>query len=111
MEPGARAVVALSTAGSRAEAERLARALVGERLAACVNLVAPLVSIYRWKGAVEQAEEVLLVIKTRRSLIRRLGARIRELHGYQVPELVALPIVAGAPSYLEWLIAETTPRP
>ncbi len=107
---GRDAVVALSTAGSRGEAERIATALVDERLAACVNLVAPLTSIYRWQGAVERAEETLLVIKTRRALVPRLGARVQELHSYDVPELVVLPIVAGAASYLAWLLGETRPE-
>jgi periplasmic divalent cation tolerance protein len=103
-------VVALSTAGSREEAERIATALVDERLAACVNLVAPLTSIYRWKGAVEHAEEVLLVIKTRRAVVSRLTARLAALHSYDVPELIVLPIVAGATPYLDWLRAETDAR-
>lgn len=101
------AVVVLSTAGSQEEAERLARALVEERLAACVNLVAPLTSIYRWQGTIERASEVLLVIKTRRALATRLIARLRALHSYDVPEAVVLPITAGARPYLEWLRAET----
>ncbi len=104
-----RAVVVLSTAGSTDEAERIATALVGERLAACVNLVAPLTSIYRWQGAIERASEVLLVIKTRRALATRLTARLQELHSYDVPEAIVLPIAAGAPAYLAWLLAETAP--
>ena len=109
--PATGAVVAFTTAGSRDEAERLAQALVAERLAACVNLVAPISSIYHWRGAVERGEEVLLVIKTRRGLVRRLGARLGELHSYEVPELVVLPIVDGAESYLAWLMAETRATP
>ncbi len=104
-----RAVVVLSTAGSQEEAERIATALVGERLAACVNLVAPLTSIYRWRGAVERAAEVLLVIKTRRALVQRLIARVAELHSYDVPEAIVLPIEAGARPYLAWLLGETSP--
>jgi periplasmic divalent cation tolerance protein len=103
------AVVVLSTAGSQDEAERIANALVGERLAACVNLVAPLTSIYRWHGAVERVTEVLLVIKTRKRLVAALVARLGELHSYDVPEAIVLPIVAGARSYLAWLMGETTP--
>ncbi len=101
------AVVAFTTAGSRDEAERVAHALVAERLAACVNLVAPITSIYQWRGAVERGEEVLLIIKTRRVLVRDLGSRLRELHSYEVPELIVLPIVDGAKSYLGWLLDET----
>jgi periplasmic divalent cation tolerance protein len=105
------ATVVLSTAGTRAEAERLAAALVEERLAACVNLVAPLTSIYRWRGRVERAREVLLVIKTRRALVPRLSARVRDLHSYDVPEVIAVPVVAGAAPYLAWLSAEASAAP
>lgn len=105
------AVVVLSTAGSRDEAERLATALVDERLAACVNLVEPLTSIYRWQGKVERASEVLMVIKTRRARAARLVARLRALHSYDVPEAIVLPIVAGAAPYLRWVMAETAPEP
>ena len=103
------AVVVLSTASSPDEAERLATALVAERLAACVNLVAPLTSIYRWHGAVERAAEVLLVIKTRRRLVPRLIKRLQALHSYAVPEAIVLPVVAGARTYLAWLLGETAP--
>ena len=103
------AVVVLSTAGSQDEAERIALALVDERLAACVNLVAPLTSIYRWHGAVERASEVLLVIKTRQRLVAALVKRLGELHSYDVPEAIVLPIVAGARPYLAWLMGETVP--
>ena len=104
----ARAVVMLSTAGARDEAERIARALVDERLAACVNVVAPITSIYRWKGAVERAEEVLLVVKTRTALTARVATRIRELHSYELPEAIVLPIDGGAADYLAWIAGETT---
>jgi len=104
-----RAVVVLSTAGSQDEAERIATALVEERLAACVNVVPGLTSIYRWQGAVERASEVLLVVKSRRALVDRLIARLRVLHSYDVPEAIVLPIERGAPSYLRWLLAETAP--
>ena len=100
-------VVVLSTASSRAEGDRLANVLVAERLAACVNLVAPITSVYRWKNAIERAEEVLLVIKTRRDLLAPLGARLATLHSYDVPELLALPVVAGARRYLAWLLSAT----
>jgi periplasmic divalent cation tolerance protein len=105
----AAAVVVLSTAGSRDEAERIAAALVEERLAACVNVVAPITSIYRWRGAVERAEEVLLVVKTRRAHATRVAARIRALHSYEVPEAIVLPIDGGAADYLAWVLEETGP--
>jgi len=105
---GGSAVVVLTTAGSRAEGERIASALVEERLVACVNLL-PVTSVYRWRGAVERGNETLLVMKTRRALVTRLGARITALHSYEVPEVVALPVVAGARPYLAWLLGETVP--
>jgi periplasmic divalent cation tolerance protein len=105
------AVVVLSTAGSQEEAERIATALVEERLAACVNLVAPITSIYRWQGKVERAAEVLLIIKTRRSSSAGLIARLGELHSYDVPEAIVLPIATGARPYLQWLLGETAALP
>ena len=105
------AVVVLSTAGSADEAERIATALVDERLAACVNLVPTVTSIYRWQGAVERATEVLMVMKTRRPLVKRLVARLRELHSYEVPEAIVLPIEGGSRPYLDWVLGETAPPP
>jgi periplasmic divalent cation tolerance protein len=96
-------VVVLVTAGSRDEAQRIGRALVEERLAACVNVVGPVCSIYRWEGAVEEAEEHLLVVKARASDLDALGARVRALHSYDVPEVLALPVTAGSEDYLAWL--------
>ena len=94
-----------------ADAKRIARALVEARLAACVNVIPGVTSIYRWEGAVHEDSECTLVIKTRRALVQELTARVRELHPYAVPEVVALPIAEGrgnAP-YLAWVIAETRP--
>lgn len=86
-------------------AGKLAEALVGERLAACVNVVGGVRSIYRWKGAVERDEELLCVCKTTRAVFERLRARVVELHPYEVPEVVALPIEAGHAPYLAWITA------
>lgn len=97
------AVVALSTVGTAADAERIARALVERRLAACVNVVPGLTSIYRWKGAIETDQELLLVIKTRPDRFEALRVALLELHPYEVPEVIAVPITAGHPPYLEWL--------
>ena len=91
------------TAGSEAEARSLADALVKEQLAACVNRVGPIESTYVWDGEVQHDSEFLLVIKTRRALIEALTARVQALHSYDLPEVIALPIVAGSPAYLEWL--------
>jgi periplasmic divalent cation tolerance protein len=91
------------TAGSPAEGDRLARALVEERLAACVNRIAPVQSVYRWQGKLEQSEEELLIVKTRKTLFAALESRVRELHSYSVPEIIAVPIVDGSEGYLRWL--------
>ena len=102
------AVVVYVTAPSAEEARMLARVLVDERLAACVNLL-PVESVYRWEGKVEEAAEALLVIKTRRARLDALAARVRALHPYAVPEIIALPVVSGWPPYLQWIVDETKP--
>src|SRR5262245_65101486 len=96
-------IVVLVTTGSPAEGEQIARTLVEEQLAACVNRTAPIQSVYRWQGKVEQSEEELLIIKTRRQLFPALDRRIRELHSYAVPEIIALPVLEGNSEYLRWL--------
>ena len=96
------ACVILVTAGSEAEAEALAEALVGERLAACVQL-SPIRSRYVWKGAVQRDDEILLLIKTRAELFEIVRGKIRAIHSYDTPEIVALPITAGDADYLAWL--------
>jgi len=96
-------IVVYVTVGSSDEGARFARALVEERLAACVNRLGPAHSIYRWQGQVEQSEEELLIIKTRKGLFHRLKKRVEELHSYSVPEIIALPIVEGSEGYLKWL--------
>jgi periplasmic divalent cation tolerance protein len=102
-------MVVLATCGSEGEAQRIARGLVEARLAACVNvLAAPVRSIYRWKGKVEEAEERLLVIKTTRGRFRALQREIQRLHSYDAPEIIALPIAAGARAYLDWLAHSVT---
>lgn len=88
-----------------AAAEGIARALVQERLAACVNRIGPVLSAYRWQGAVEQAEEVLLAIKTSAARYPELERRLRELHPYDCPEILSTPVDAGLPAYLDWLRA------
>jgi periplasmic divalent cation tolerance protein len=96
-------IVVFITVGSPGEGESLARALVEERLAACVNRIHSIQSVYRWEGKVEQSEEELLVIKTRKELFTALEKRVRELHSYSVPEIIALPLVDGNEVYLRWL--------
>jgi periplasmic divalent cation tolerance protein len=102
-------VVVLVTAGSADEAARIGRTLVEERLAACANVVGPIRSIYRWKGAVADDAEHLLLLKGRARDVPALEARVRALHGYEVPEILALGVRAGSASYLAWL-AEATAR-
>lgn len=99
-------IVVLSTCGSAEEAEKIARRLVEMRLAACVNVLAGVRSFYRWKDAIENSTEWLLIIKTSRTRFDSLRAELERLHAYEVPEVVALPIVDGAPNYLNWLDAE-----
>jgi len=98
-------LVVLITAGSQAEADRLAAALVGERLAACANIVPGITSVYRWEGEVKRDQEWLLVVKTELRALDDLERRVRALHSYDVPEIIALPLVGGSEPYLEWLDA------
>jgi periplasmic divalent cation tolerance protein len=101
-------IVVLSTCGSAEEAQVVARALVDSKVAACVNILPGIRSIYRWKGAVEDASEFMLVIKTRRDLFPELQAQLRKAHSYEVPEAVALPVVDGFEAYLNWIDQETS---
>ncbi|HEX6893866.1 MAG TPA: divalent-cation tolerance protein CutA [Bryobacteraceae bacterium] len=96
-------IVVFSTCGSAEEAEKIARALVSKRLAVCVNLLPAMRSIYRWKGAIEDAQEILLVIKSSRALFAEVRAEIEKLHSYEVAEVIATQIVDGSEAYLEWM--------
>ncbi len=97
-------IIVLTTTGSREEADRIAQALVERRLAACVNISAPVRSVYRWKGTVESAEEFLLLIKSSAAAFVRVRDTIKELHSYEVPECIALPIENGSEEYLKWIV-------
>ena len=99
-------IVVLSTCSSVEEAEKIARSLVEKRLAGCVSILPGARSIYRWGGKIEEESECLLLIKSRRDLVGALRAGIEKIHSYQVPEVLALGIVDGAPAYLEWLERE-----
>lgn len=90
-------------------AEQLAGALVGERLAACINIVPGLRSVFRWQGSVQRESEVLLLIKTTRSRYPALQARLPQLHPYELPELLAVESVFGLPAYLQWVVESTRP--
>lgn len=97
-------LVTLCTVPDRETGERIAAALVEERLAACVNLIPGLTSIYRWQGKVEKAAECLLVIKTTSSRFEQLRERIKALHPYELPEIIAVPITSGDSAYLNWIV-------
>lgn len=96
-------VVILATAKDKKEAEKIARGLVIKKLAACVNIVPQVRSIYRWQGKIETSGESLLVIKSTKALINRVIKETRKLHSYTVPEIIALPILSGNPDYLKWI--------
>lgn len=98
-----------TTSETKDDATRIASALVERRLAACVQIVGPITSAFRWEGKLQTAEEWLCIAKTRRDLYEQVEGAIRELHPYQVPEIVATPIVAGSRSYLDWVVDETQP--
>lgn len=100
-------IVTLCTVPDRESGEHIARALVEEHLAACVNLVPGATSFYRWEGKVEEASETLLIIKTVASRFEAVKARIKELHSYDVPEIIALPMTAGSSEYLKWIMDST----
>ena len=99
----------LVTVPAPEDGERIGRVLVEERLAACVNVVPGLRSVYRWQGAVETAAEALLLIKTTPAVFDRLAARVKALHPYTLPEVVALPLAAGLSGYLAWIDESTRP--
>ncbi|MGZ4871262.1 MAG: divalent-cation tolerance protein CutA [Candidatus Angelobacter sp.] len=98
----------LTTAGSEAEARKIAHALVERRLAACVNIVPQLESIYRWQDKVETAQEWLLLIKTQADLFERVRDAVKELNSYDLPECVMLEVAAGSHEYLDWIAKNTT---
>ncbi len=101
-------VIAYTTCSDGAEAEKLARHLVERRLAACVSIVPAVRSFYRWKGDVQDEQELLLIIKASRGSLSALRKEIEKLHSYDLPQLVAIPIVDGSPDYLAWLERELT---
>ncbi len=104
------ALVVITTAETQPDAERLASLLVERELAACVQILPPITSVYRWQGKVEQAAEFLLLIKTTREAYPELETAIGENHSYQIPEIVALPVEAGSDGYLNWLKAAIRPQ-
>jgi periplasmic divalent cation tolerance protein len=100
-------LVVLMTAGSQEEAEKIATSLVRAMLAACVNIIPGITSVYRWQDEVQRDQEWLLLAKTRRDILDELTRHVQEVHSYDVPEVIALPIVGGSEPYLRWLDRET----
>ncbi len=96
-------IVVLITVPKQREAERIARGLIEKKLAACVNMIRGVDSLFRWEGKTDRAREILLVAKTRRSGFKKLAAFVKSLHSYAVPEIIALPVVAGNHEYLTWI--------
>jgi len=99
-------IVVLCSCGGEEEASRIAQSLIEIRLAACVTILPRVHSIYRWQGAVERSEEFLLIIKSSRALFEKLRAEVARLHSYEVPEVLAMPVVDGASAYLQWMDQE-----
>lgn len=98
------------TAGSHEEAERICTEAVSRRLAACAQVVAPITSTYRWQGEIERSEEWLLLLKTTAGRFEELARCVTELHSYEVPEIIAVPITHGSAAYLDWVRRETAPE-
>ena len=105
------AIVVFITAGNRDEAVRLAEMLVEVRLAACVQILPGVESVYRWQGKIERQNEVLLIAKTLNSKFDELEKEVRAVHSYETPEIVAVPVVSGSGPYLEWLMASVGASP
>lgn len=105
------ALVVITTVENPQDGARLARQLVERELAACVQVVAPIVSTYRWQGEIEQAHEQLLLIKTTRAAYAAVETALKQLHPYQTPEIIALPVVSGSADYLAWLKASVKAAP
>ena len=102
--------IMLTTVGSREHAGQLATHFVERRLAACVNIIGPITSVYRWKGKVESQEEYLLFIKTTQQRTAELASALQDLHPYELPELIEITIPGGSKTYLDWLTAEVSPQ-
>jgi periplasmic divalent cation tolerance protein len=102
-------LLVLSSLPDQAAAQQLARTLIERRLAACVSVLAPCTSVYRWQGVVEESAEVPVLIKTTAGRYAELESALRALHPYELPEIIAVPVLRGLPAYLDWVAGETTP--
>jgi len=100
-------IIILVTTSSEEEGRKIAQALIEKRFAACVNLIKDIESIYRWKGKISDEREILILIKTRKKLYKSVEEEVKKLHSYEVPEIVALPIISGSKDYLYWIDSET----
>ncbi|MEM1563686.1 MAG: divalent-cation tolerance protein CutA [Candidatus Bathyarchaeia archaeon] len=96
-------IIVLTTTSSREEAEKIAHALLAERLIACANIIGPIHSLFWWQDKIDTAQEHLILMKTRKALFSKVSERIKAIHSYQVPEVIALPIMEGSKDYLKWL--------
>ncbi len=96
-------IVIMVTTANREEAEKIARRLLDEKLIACANIIGPVSSLFWWSGKLEKSEEYVLLLKSRLELFEKLSESVKALHGYEVPEIIALPIIKGSPAYMEWL--------
>jgi periplasmic divalent cation tolerance protein len=107
----AQVLLVMSNLPDQETAQRVARTLIEQRLAACVSVLAPCMSLYHWRGAVEDATEVPLLIKTSAGRYAELESVLRQLHPYELPEIIAVPVVRGLPGYLDWVAGETAHSP
>jgi len=105
-----RAIFVYTTYPSAVEAEKAGRALVERSLAACVNILPGMISLYRWEGAIERGEEAVMIIKTRASLAEAVRAAVREMHAYETPAILVIPLESVDAAYLGWMLAETEAR-
>ena len=102
-------IIVLMTASNKEEAIKIVRMLLEEKLVACANIIDAVSSFYWWKGKIEENKEVLVIMKSHKNLFKNLSSRIMELHSYEVPEILAIPIVNGSSSYLDWMKAYLEP--
>ncbi len=100
-------IVVYITTGSVSEAKKIGSTLVEEKLVACSNIISPIRSIYSWKGKICDDKEALMILKTKKKLFKQIVKRVEKLHSYEVPEIIAIPIIEGSSKYLSWLKAET----
>jgi periplasmic divalent cation tolerance protein len=107
---GQEVLMVITNLPDRAKAEEVAEALVAQGVAACINILAECTSIYQWEGKLNHTKEVPLLIKTTRAAYPRLESALRNVHPYELPELIAVPVTAGLPAYLNWVAQETQPR-